>query len=341
MKKLNFKKSLVLLSLLSFACLSSISAYDLTACDSVATCYDSLTDKDVNFKLNYSQNYMIEYPWGISTTHLIWNWAGAEVPFIVSYNSVTGNLDFSINGVNVQTMAIPEQVFETLTITSIIPIGKSVVVSLTGMTLNGEVLSDISTTSATNGLIFSNFVSEEEGFILSGNIEVTDGAGTIPTLPFFNVILSGMVDIASLSEVIVIAGQTIEYEKTFLDNETTENLGGLNIQLLETEIRTLNFGDILIWENIIIDYIENFEVLVFETNGDLDLENLVYGEVFETSELIQFGMMTTPNAFETLNVVDNTNAKNGFSVLSSEFETLALIPVVDFSVGCDVWVIYE
>ncbi len=154
--------------------------------------------------------------------------------------------------------------------------------------------------------------------------------------PLVNFLLSDSSVLIPIPDLEVIAGVTTTHTEEVSIDLITSILGGISVKLLETNRQSLSFGELLIWENIVIDYVTDFEVLIFPTNTNPNLQSLNYVDVFETSESIIFGEMTTPNSFVTWNINDGFGI-DGFAVTSSEKESLILVSAPS---SVDVWVVF-
>lgn len=334
-KRFNFKKSKILsLLVMSVFCLTSITAFVENSCVGITDCYDNLLDKDVAFDLNINQFMSIQYPFGtITDEQFNQNGWGGGTTFTISYDITTGLLSYEINGGLVISETIPtNQVFDTLSIVNIIPEARSTSVSLTGMTLNDLAIRDIETASMTEGIHFLDFDSERNGFVLTGQILLTDSGGATPTHPIFNVILSGMTEAPPLPEVVIIGGETSVFLEEIIDVSLSDLLGGLSVNVQETETRYIEGFGQTIWTHTNIFDVMNFEVVIFEANGNPNLGSLVYGSVFETTEEILVNGVL--GIWETTNINDDV-INYGYSVIAQEGETLAILPTSNY----DLWIL--
>ena len=341
--KFNFKKKnlfLSVLSLMSVFCLmvSSVSGYTETTCEGVS-CYDVITPEIV-FSIDEYNTMAISSdfpPMNILSSDIFNFVNGNTYDFSISYDDETGIFEFAVNGVIIQTTQIQGLNYDSLTLFNVIQSSRSANIELTQMYLNGNLISDVvTTTGQINGLWLRELNFQQEGLNFYGVIMIEDLGSGDASYPLVNFLLSDSSVLIPIPDLEVIAGVTTTHTEEVSIDLITSILGGISVKLLETNRQSLSFGELLIWENIVIDYVTDFEVLIFPTNTNPNLQSLNYVDVFETSESIIFGEMTTPNSFVTWNINDGFGI-DGFAVTSSEEESLLLVSAPS---NVDVWVVF-
>ena len=329
---MKFKNLLLVFSLFVFSMLAVTAFSEATCSDSVCPASD-----EISFHMN-QWNLEIQSPTGVLVSEKPISPFVSQIwyDFEISYSARTGIYNFIVDGINLSYEGVSGRGYETLSLVteqfsptnSMFPIDGIV---MEGVKLNNISLLDFGITNIGNqklGLIVNNIIPTYEGLLVSGRIKMTiSSANGLQTKPFSNVFLGSSINV-TIPDVILEAGLISEFEISVLDEEITTELGGLHVKILQHTNRFLMFGNLVVWNETNSDYVSDFTIVSFLTNGEIDLQNLVLGNLFEATELITIGNTTA--IWETYNV--NDSIRSGFQTASISGENLMLLPEGDFSV---------
>ncbi len=319
-----FKK--IFIGLMFVMCLSVINAYNAEIC--LPSGCLGVEIPEVSLKL-IDNDLILEFPTGILVAEGTTIFTGA-VPFSFSYSWETGVIEMSINGETLSYVGIPQRSYSEI---SLMMIANTDAMSLTEMVLNSESVRDelINSDGGSRGVIIRDLNSQHDGFEISGVVTRTTATQDL-VVEFGESILLEMPPTAILE-----SGTLITHTEDVIDYAISSTIGAISVKVSEVETREiLGLGQIL-WTQSTTNFVPDFELIVTESNGDFDISDFSYNDVFEISEEVTIGSVTA--SWITNNVIDG-NSVVGWSVMSNAEESLALIPCPENSLGVDIWIIY-
>ncbi len=333
--KFNLKNKVFVLSMLglfALALLPMASAYTETAC--AGDCVE--TGWEATATINGLNEMVLEFPSGsIVESGNAGMTSGSIYDFSIVYDVESGEFTYTIGSAVISFIGDGLKSYQSMNIIANSLGGGTA--DLTEMVLNGEVITtEISiVTGGVMGFSIDNIplLIASESWVLSGKIQLTFSADK-PDVTFN---LGNSVAVLPLADIELLSGNAESYLVSVDDIQTIEDLGAISVKLQETRTRNLNGFGSLLWTSTTINFISDFTALVFENDGLVDLNNLVYGlEAEQTSEIVSFGNCVDC-VFQTFQVNDTTNLRSGHSVVSQDEESLLIVPS---PLGYDVFVIF-
>ena len=322
--KNRIKKTMLLLSVLLLV-LTPIMAFSEAVCEDGACIYDGeigfiLTD---DLKLSLEINDVVVNQTQISLS------PNVLYPFEIGYNRTTGIIHLEMNGQNVTFISSNGMVYDELKAIVYSNLGFDLV-HIQNLAINSTEITSLlqsgvppgGETTDFKGVTVTDWDSGKFGVIVTGNFQA-NSLGISNTKEPMAIYLNGG-EYLPFPDAVILSGATTEASQTLEINDPSAILGALSVTIfLNTQHFIEGLGGI-IWKEVYLnEKIMDYEVLIFPTNEIVDFENIIYGDVFETTEPISIGACVDCT-FETISITDGN--LNGFSVISQFGEAVSIMP---------------